>query len=213
MIQNNLSYSSIRWLSISHVLLLTISNVLVQYPFDILGFHTTWGAFTYPAIFILTDLTIRLSSAKNARKIIFRSMLPGLLISYAVASYIEAPNGLSVSDIFVIHTMPLRIALACFVAYVVGQLLDIFVFQRYRNKTAWWLAPTLSSTFGNLIDTVLFFSIAFYQCSNPFLSQHWTEIAIVDSVFKITFSLIAFIPTYGFVLSIVSSKFTKEAVV
>lgn len=213
MTQNNLSNASIRLLSICHVLLITISNILVQYPFDILGFHTTWGAFTYPAIFIITDLTIRLSSAKYARKIIFRSMLPGLLISYAVASYIEAPHDLSLSNIFVIHMMPLRIAMACFVAYVAGQLLDIFVFQHYRNKTTWWLAPTLSSTFGNLIDTALFFSIAFYHCSNPFLSLHWTDIAIVDSIFKIIFSVIAFVPIYGYVLSMVSSKFTEKAVV
>lgn len=211
--QNNLSNSLIRGLSIGHVLLLTISNILVQYPFNILGFHTTWGAFTYPAIFILTDLTTRLSSAEHARKIIFRSMFPALLISYAVASYIEAPNGLNWSDILVIHTMPLRIALACFVAYVLGQLIDIAVFQRYRYKSGWWLAPTLSSLCGNLIDTFLFFSIAFYHCSNPILNQHWTEIALVDCVFKITCSLIAFVPVYGFVLNMTRSRYTEKVVV
>ena len=109
-------------LCICHVFLLTISNVLVQYPFDFLGFHTTWGAFTYPAIFILTDLTIRLSSANYARKIIFMSMFPGLVISYGVASYIEVANRMRWQDIFVIHPMPLRIAFACFFAYLVGQL-------------------------------------------------------------------------------------------
>src|SRR3990167_9388934 len=189
--QNNLNSFAIGMLFICHIFLLTISNVLVQYPFDLLGFHTTWGAFTYPAIFILTDLTIRLSSAKYARKIIFMSMFPGLLISYLVASYIEIVNIMSWQDIFVIHPMPLRIAFACFFAYLVGQLIDIFVFQRFRKNSSWWLAPVLSSTAGNLIDTVLFFAIAFYHCSNPFLSQHWTEIAIVDIFFKSAISLIA----------------------
>jgi uncharacterized integral membrane protein (TIGR00697 family) len=181
----------------------------VQYPFNLLGFHTTWGAFTYPAIFILTDLTVRLSSMQYARKIIFLSMFPGLLISYAVASSIEATHGMNFIDLFIIHPMPLRIAIACFFAYIIGQFTDMFVFQRYRNNTSWWLAPVLSSTIGNLMDTVVFFFIAFYHCSNLFLSQHWIEIASVDLVFKILISLSAFIPIYGVVLSIVSEVFTK----
>ncbi len=192
-------------LSIGHILLLTLSNVLVQYPFELFGYHTTWGAFTYPAIFILTDLTTRLASAQEARAIVYRSMFPGLIISYCVASYIEA-SGLSLSDLFSVHVMPLRIALACFCAYVVGQVLDIFVFQRYRANSSWWLAPLMSTTVGNIVDTVIFFAIAFYHCSNPFLSQHWTEIAVVDMFFKFSISLIAFVPIYGIVLRIMKRK-------
>lgn len=199
----NRSYTS--WvLSVCHILLITISNVLVQYPFDLMGFHTTWGAFTYPAIFILTDLTTRIATARKARKIIFLSMVPGLILSYLVASYIEAGNTLDWSGILTLHSMPLRIAFACFIAYTAGQLLDISVFQRFRNRSSWWLAPALSTTIGNLIDTLLFFAIAFYHCSNPFLSQHWPEIAMVDVFFKITISIIAFVPVYGMVLSIFS---------
>src|SRR5580704_2853111 len=122
--ENIVSNLLIKGLCVCHIFLLTISNVLVQYPFDLLGFHTTWGAFTYPAIFILTDLTVRLSSAKYARKIIFLSMFPGLLISYGVASYIEVADRIRWQDMFVIHPMPLRIAFACFFAYLVGQLID-----------------------------------------------------------------------------------------
>lgn len=192
---------SVKLLSIGHILLLTISNVLVQYPFELFGYHTTWGAFSYPAIFILTDLTTRLANAQDARVIVYRSMFPGLIISYIVASYIET-SGLSLSDLFTVHVMPLRIALACFCAYVLGQILDIFVFQRYRANSSWWLAPILSTTVGNIVDTVVFFAIAFYHCSNPFLSQHWTEIAIVDMFFKFSISLIAFVPMYGIVLRI-----------
>lgn len=197
-------------LSVCHVFLLTISNILVQYPFDILGYHTTWGAFSYPAIFILTDLTTRMSSAKMAQKIIFLSMFPGLLISYVIASYIEVVNSQNWSGLYTIHIMPLRIALACFIAYAVGQLLDIFVFQRFRNNFSWWIAPSLSTIVGNLIDTLLFFAIAFYHCTNPFLSQHWPEIAVVDIFFKITISLIAFVPIYGFVLNVFYQKYAHK---
>lgn len=208
--QNKVSNFLIKILCICHVFLLTISNVLVQYPFDLLGFHTTWGAFTYPVIFILTDLTIRLSSSKYARKIIFLSMFPGLLLSYGVAGYIEVAKRINWQDILVIHPMPLRIAFACFFAYLVGQLIDISVFQRFRKNSSWWLAPMLSSIAGNLIDTMLFFAIAFYHCSNLFLSQHWIEIAIVDIIFKSTISIVAFVPIYGVVLNMVGIKYSKQ---
>lgn len=205
-------FSSVKILSVCHVLLLTISNLLVQYPFDVFGYHTTWGAFTYPAIFILTDMTTRMSNANIARKIIFRSMIPGLLISYLIASYIEIAGAFNWSSLLVIHLMPLRIASACFLAYAIGQLLDVFVFQRYRNNSCWWLAPSLSTTMGNVVDTILFFTIAFYHCTNPFLSQHWPEIAVVDICFKITISLIAFVPIYGFVLNIFHTKYLNKVV-
>ncbi|TAL58452.1 MAG: 7-cyano-7-deazaguanine/7-aminomethyl-7-deazaguanine transporter [Legionella sp.] len=200
------NYFAIRLLSFCHIFLISISNILVQYPFELLGYHTTWGAFTYPAIFILTDLTTRLADAQTARKIIFRSMLPGLVLSYLIASSIEVNDSFSWTTLSTIHVMPLRIACACFIAYALGQLLDIFVFQRYRNNSSWWLAPALSTTAGNLIDTLLFFSIAFYHCSNPFLSQHWPEIAVVDILFKIVLSLLAFVPIYGLVLSLFRRK-------
>ncbi len=183
-----------------HIFLITISNILVQYPFEFLGYHTTWGAFTYPFIFILSDLTTRLSNAKTSRNIIFLSMFPGLLISYFIASSLEIMGTLSWENLFTLHYMPMRISLACFVAYTIGQLMDVFIFQRLRNSSSWWVAPTISTTIGNIIDTLLFFTIAFYHSSNPFLNQHWPEIAVVDAGFKITISLLAFVPVYGFVL-------------
>ncbi|HAT1595666.1 TPA: 7-cyano-7-deazaguanine/7-aminomethyl-7-deazaguanine transporter [Legionella pneumophila] len=204
--RSKITQNSVWMLSLGHIFLITLSNVLVQYPFDMMGLHTTWGAFTYPAIFILTDLTTRIATANKARKIIMLSMVPGLIFSYLVASSIEAGNNLNGDSLSVLHLMPLRIALACFIAYVIGQLLDVAVFQRYRNQPAWWLAPTLSAVAGNFIDTVLFFTIAFYHCSDPFLSQNWPEIAMVDVFFKIIISLIAFVPVYGLVLSILGVK-------
>lgn len=204
--QNTLSPKTIACLSFLHIILIILSNILVQYPFDILGFHTTWGAFTYPAIFILTDLTTRLANAHEARKIVFRSMLPGLFFSYFIASYIEVVEGISWSNLFVIHLVPLRIAIACFIAYAIGQLLDILVFQRYRNNNAWWVAPTFSTSLGNVLDTLLFFSIAFYNSTNPFLSAHWPEIAMVDIFFKVGISLLAFVPIYGLVLRALGTR-------
>lgn len=204
--------SLIKILAVSHIFLLTISNVLVQYPFELFGYHTTWGAFTYPAIFILTDLTTRLTGARIARKIIYLSMAPGLLISYLIASYIEVANHLSWEAFTTIHTLPLRIALACLIAYTAGQLLDIFVFQHYRNNSTWWLAPSLATTIGNLIDTILFFSIAFYHSTDIFLSQHWPEIALADMLFKVIISLLAFVPLYGFLLNLLTRKSFSKVV-
>jgi uncharacterized integral membrane protein (TIGR00697 family) len=195
-----------------HVFLLALSNILVQYPFKILGYHTTWGAFTYPAIFILTDLTTRLSSSRQARTIIFKSMFPGLLISYWLASYIENPNQSWGLLLKTLHPMPLRIAIGSFVAYSVGQLLDIMVFQRYRNNASWWVAPVFSTVAGNMLDSILFFAIAFYHCSDSFLRDNWLEIAMVDVSFKIAISVIFFVPIYGVVLKkIVSSSQEKRS--
>ena len=210
MAQNNLNPFSVYALTIGHIFLLTLSNILVQYPFELFGFHTTWGAFTYPAIFILTDLTVRLSSASNARAIIFRSMIPALILSYFIASLLEGTDRL---NLFSLHLMPLRIALACFIAYVLGQLLDIFVFQKYRDNSSWWLAPILSSTVGNLVDTLVFFVVAFYHCSNPFLSAHWVEIASIDLVFKLVISWLAFIPLYGLLLNFIRTNRLKKSTV
>jgi uncharacterized integral membrane protein (TIGR00697 family) len=198
MSSKSLSLVAARGLTAGHVFLLTLSNLLVQYPFELFGFHTTWGAFTYPAIFILTDLTVRLANARSARSIIFYSMIPGLILSYFIASYLEVGAEFELLRVYI---MPLRIAFACFTAYVIGQLLDILVFQRYRGSSSWWLAPVLSACIGNLVDTGVFFAMAFYHCPNPFLSQHWLEIATVDFVFKSSISLLAFVPLYGIVLN------------
>ena len=74
------------WLSLFHLLVITSSNYLVQLPISIFGFHTTWGAFSFPFIFLATDLTVRIFGAPLARRIIFAVMIPALLISYVVSS-------------------------------------------------------------------------------------------------------------------------------
>jgi uncharacterized integral membrane protein (TIGR00697 family) len=185
----------IRYLSLAHICVLTLSNVLVQYPFTVAGFHTTWGAFTYPFIFIITDLTTRMLGARQARRVIFKSLLPGLISSYGLACLFNTDN----HAFFIFQIQPLRIALACSGAYIIGQLLDIFVFQRL-NKNTWWLGPACASSISNIVDTFVFFFLAFYHSSNAFLNQHWVDIACVDLVFKTLISFIAFIPLYGYIL-------------
>ena len=73
------------WLSLFHIIIIAASNYLVQFPFEIYGFHTTWGAFTFPFIFLATDLTVRIFGQHLARKIIFRVMLPTLVLSYSLS--------------------------------------------------------------------------------------------------------------------------------
>ena len=74
------------WLSLFHLLVITSSNYLVQLPVSVFGFHTTWGAFSFPFIFLATDLTVRIFGAPLARRIIFAVMLPALIISYAISA-------------------------------------------------------------------------------------------------------------------------------
>lgn len=79
-------YKALFWLSLFHLLVITSSNYLVQLPVSIFGFHTTWGAFSFPFIFLATDLTVRIFGAPLARRIIFAVMIPALLISYVISS-------------------------------------------------------------------------------------------------------------------------------
>lgn len=177
-----------------HLILIVTSNVLVQYPFTLFGFHTTWGAFTYPLIFIVTDLTTRLFNARTARKIVWIALIPGMFCSWIISSWMSHGEFLSFDNV------SLRIAAASLIAYVLGQLVDICIFSRLRNVSVWWVAPGTSTLFGNTLDTFVFFSVAFYQCANSFLANHWLEIASVDLFFKLLISVFSFIPLYGLLL-------------
>ncbi len=93
-----------------------------------------------------------------------------------------------------------RIAAASFMAYALGQILDVHVFNRLRQNRRWWLAPTASTLFGNVSDTGLFF-IAFWRSPDPFMAANWGEIAIVDYSFKVLISIVFFLPMYGMLLN------------
>ena len=128
------------------VVVVTASNILVQYPvqFDLGPIHLadilTWGAFTYPFAFLVSDLTNRHDGPRQARYVV----LVGFLVGLALSFWLSTP----------------RIAIASGSAFLIGQLLDIAVFQRLRNR--YWLIPPLSaSLFGSLLDTLIFFTIAF----------------------------------------------------
>ncbi|AQZ35729.1 hypothetical protein SAMN03159511_3837 [Pseudomonas sp. NFACC19-2] len=184
-----------------HILIIIASNYLVQLPITLFGWHTTWGAFSFPFIFLATDLTVRLIGKHAARVVIARVMLPALVASYVVSVLFHegAFGGLATLGDF--NLFVFRIAVASFLAYAFGQLLDIQVFDRLRKMRQWWVAPTASTIFGNLLDTFLFFSVAFWRSDDPFMAANWVEIATVDYVIKLAISLILFVPLYGMLLS------------
>ncbi|WP_339489159.1 7-cyano-7-deazaguanine/7-aminomethyl-7-deazaguanine transporter [Pseudomonas sp. EL_65y_Pfl2_R95] len=187
-----------------HILIIIASNYLVQLPITLFGWHTTWGAFSFPFIFLATDLTVRLLGKAPARKVIARVMLPALVASYGVSVLFKDGTFSGFAALQEFNVFVGRIALASFCAYVLGQLLDIQVFDRMRRLRQWWVAPTASTILGNLLDTFVFFSIAFWQSSDPFMAEHWVEIASVDYAIKLTVSLVLFVPLYGVLLGAIA---------
>lgn len=123
------------------------SNILVQVRF---GDWLTWGAFTYPLAFLVNDITNRVYGVRAARQVVIAGFVTGLLCSL-VGTQIEGEFGPIVT---------LRVALASATAFLVSQLLDVFLFDRLRAAT-WWRAPTISTLLGSTLDTMLFFTIAF----------------------------------------------------
>ncbi len=189
-----------------HILVIAASNYLVQLPFTLFGFHTTWGAFSFPFIFLATDLTVRLFGKEPARAIITRVMLPALVISYVVSVVFPRGGYAGLEALGEWNLFVARIALASFMAYVLGQLLDVQVFDRLRALRAWWVAPAVSTVLGNLADTAAFFSMAFYRSPDPFMAANWMEIAVVDYVIKLGISLLFFLPLYGVLLAWLSRR-------
>ncbi len=185
-----------------HIFIVIASNYLVQFPMQLFGWQTTWGAFSFPFIFLATDLTVRLLGKQPARRVIAYVMLPALLVSYVVSILFQEGTFRGVAALLEFNSFILRISLASFTAYAVGQLADIQVFDRLRKLKQWWIAPTVSTVFGNMLDTLVFFSIAFWYSSNAFMAEHWVEIAVVDYVIKILISLLLFIPLYGLLLNV-----------
>ena len=118
------------------------SNFLVQHPFDHFGLGEvlTWGAFTYPVAFLVTDLTNRRFGPGAARRVVYA----GFAIAVVLSVWLATP----------------RIAIASGSAFLVAQLLDVTIFDRLRAQ-AWWRAPFISTVIGSVLDTVLFFSLAF----------------------------------------------------
>lgn len=141
------------------------SNWLVQFPInDVL----TWGAISYPFSFLVTDLTTRLQGPERARRVVWIGFALAVLLSIWLATP--------------------RIALASGAAFLAGQLLDIQVFQRLRAGS-WWRAPLASSTLGSVVDTALFFSLAFAGTGLP-----WVTLALGDLAVKLLLAVLALAP-------------------
>ena len=193
-----------------HIAIIIASNYLVQLPISLLGWHTTWGAFSFPFIFLATDLTVRLIGKQAARVVIARVMLPALLASYVVSVLFH--NGVfgGFSALAEFNGFVFRIALASFCAYVLGQLLDVQVFDRFRRNSGWWVAPAVSSVVAQALDTAAFFAIAFWRSSDPFMAANWVEIAVVDYVIKLAVSLLLFVPLYGMLLSAIVRRLQRQ---
>jgi uncharacterized integral membrane protein (TIGR00697 family) len=128
-------------------------------------------------------LTVRLTNKYLARAVVGAAFVPAIIISGFIADW--------------------RIGFASAFAYLIGQLFDITIFQRIRERMTdmWWVAPALSTVVANVVDTYLFFWAAFAGGTNEFMAANWLEIATVDVFFKIGTSLIVFLPVYGILLS------------
>ena len=189
-----------------HILIICVSNYLVQLPFQLFGYHTTWGAFSFPFVYLATDLTVRIFGQPAARSIILKAMVPALMISYVMGVVFHQGSFQGADSLAEWNTFVFRIAFASFAAYLIGQLMDIKVFARLRMSRSWWVAPAASTLVGNLVDTLVFFSIAFYASSDSFMAANWPEIATVDYGFKLIVSLGLFLPAYGVLLKVLQDK-------
>lgn len=199
-----------------HVVIIASSNFLVQFPFTVTlpnGFevHSTWGALSFPFIFLATDLTVRIFGQHLARRIIFFVMFPALVLSYVISVLFHEGAWMGWGALGSFNTFVFRIALASFAAYAFGQFLDIVVFNRLRQMKSWWVAPTASTFAGNALDTLLFFAIAFHASSDPFMAENWPHIAFVDYLFKLAICALMFIPAYGVLLGVLTRKLTAAS--
>ncbi|WNO61341.1 7-cyano-7-deazaguanine/7-aminomethyl-7-deazaguanine transporter [Rheinheimera sp. MMS21-TC3] len=194
-----------------HILIIISSNYLVQFPIALFGYQTTWGAFSFPFIFLASDLTVRLLGKQSAQRVIGYVMIPALLASYIISTLFHQGDFHGWAALLAFNSFVFRISIASFAAYVVGQLIDVHIFAHLRRNRLWWIAPSTSTIFGNLVDTFVFFSVAFWHSSNTFMAENWVEIAAVDYVIKLLISLIIFVPLYGVLLNILISKLQSQA--
>lgn len=179
-------------LALFHIAVIAAANYMVQFTGAIGGYDFTWGMFVFPLVIVATDLTVRLSGAANARRIVGIAYLPAIAISVGLATW--------------------RIGLASGSAYLAGQLLDIAVFQRIRARfKAWWAAPLASTLFANAVDTYLFYSAAFYRADDAFVAANWVELATVDLAFKTVVSVAVFLPVYGILLNAIQARLSPAS--
>lgn len=180
------------------------SNILVQFLF---GNWLTWGAFTYPLAFLVTDVMNRVYGAATARKVVFAGFVTGVVCSLIGTQIMLQGDG------YTYPAVTLRIAIGSGLAFLTAQLLDVSIFDRLREGL-WWKAPLVSTLVGSAVDTALFFTIAFsgalsfIEPSNdvswagevlPLLGfgpavPLWVSLAAADWGVKLALALIALVP-------------------
>ena len=154
-----------------------LSNYLVQFPVNYIGLQDllTYGAFSYPVAFLITDLSNRRYGKNNAKKIVYLGFGLGVFLTlYFSTNY---------SDL-----ISIRIAIGSGTAFLIAQLIDVNIFDRLRKKI-WFVAPLVSSLIGSSIDTFLFFSISFYGTN-----VNWITLSFGDLFVKILVALVMLIP-------------------
>ena len=154
-----------------------ISNYLVQFPIQHYDLEKilTYGAFSYPVAFLITDLANRSYGKTVARKIVY--------IGFAIGISFTLLFSTNFADL-----ISIRIAIGSGVAFLVAQLLDVQIFDNFRKKK-WYIAPLTSSIIGSIVDTFLFFSISFYATGVP-----WVTLSLGDLIVKVLVALIMLIP-------------------
>ena len=164
-------------LAVSMGFVVVVSNYLVQFPIKHLGLSEilTYGAFSYPITFFITDLANRAYGKIVARKIVYIGFFIGICLTLLVST--------NFSDL-----ISIRIAIGSGVAFFIAQNLDVGIFDKLRKK-AWYVAPLTSSVFGSIVDTFLFFSISFYATGVP-----WISLAFGDLSVKLFIALSMLIP-------------------
>ena len=164
-------------LSILMGLVVLSSNYLVQFPINYYGLSEilTYGAFSYPIAFLITDLANRFYGKFVARKIVYIGFFIGIIFTLLFST--------DFADL-----ISIRIAIGSGVAFITAQLLDIQIFDRLRKKQ-WFIAPLTSSFIGSTVDTFLFFSISFYATGVP-----WITLSLGDLAVKLFVSLVMLIP-------------------
>ena len=195
----NINKQTLTYLVLFQIIVITVSNFLVSIPIEFLNLKLTWSAFSFPLVVLAIDLTIRILGKSIARATIALSY-PFAIISSIGVLLIE---GSSVNE-------ALRIGFASASAYGISTLLDVYIFQVIREKYKyWWLAPSVSTVFANVIDTFVFFYTAFYNSTDDYMKENWTEIAINQSFIKIVIGLLFFLPFYGILLNYLMKKIKK----
>ena len=153
------------------------SNFLVQFPVNHLGLNEilTYGAFSYPVAFLITDLANRAYGKIIARKIVYLGFLIGIIFTLFFST--------NFADL-----ISIRIAIGSGSAFLVAQLLDVQIFDKLR-KNSWYVAPLISSSIGSIVDTFLFFSIAFVGTVVP-----WVTLSLGDLAVKLFVALVMLLP-------------------